>query len=233
MALGEKKVESELKKKYGLMPRPSAWWWASSSAPAFFQGGGGAEGHGRQHAHGHPGLAHRGRHHDRVLLRFATMATRYSKVNGLVDYAEATVGSRYAYNIGWFMATLYTPCLVSVLAWVSARYTCVLLGWDITGGSCMTIACFFLCADFVMNALSAADSGQVPGLHHGHKDDTAGADGRDRHHRRSHQRQNGRELHRHARSPPILPRAADSCPPWWPWPSPMRAGYWPRPSTPS
>ena len=44
---------------------------------------------------------------------FATMATRYEKVSGLVDYAEATVGRRYAYYVGWFMAVLYTPCLVS------------------------------------------------------------------------------------------------------------------------
>ena len=85
---------------------------------------------------------------------FATMATKYEKINGLVDYAEATLGDRYAYNIGWFMATIYTPCLVSVLAWVSARYVCVLLDWDITGGSCMTIAAFFLCADYGMNALA-------------------------------------------------------------------------------
>jgi len=91
---------------------------------------------------------------------FATMATRYEKVNGLVDYAEATVGSWYAYNIGWFMATVYTPALVSVLAWVSARYFCVLLGWDITGGSCMTIAAFFLCMDFVLNALSPRIAGK-------------------------------------------------------------------------
>ena len=91
---------------------------------------------------------------------FATMATRYEKVNGLVDYAEATVGSWYAYNIGWFMATVYTPALVSVLAWVSARYFCVLLGWDITGGSCMTIAAFFLCLDFVLNALSPRIAGK-------------------------------------------------------------------------
>ena len=78
---------------------------------------------------------------------FATMATKYEKVNGLVDYAEATLGDRYAYNIGWFMATIYVPCLTSVLAWVSARYFSVLMGWDITGGSCMTIAAFFLCMD--------------------------------------------------------------------------------------
>ena len=91
---------------------------------------------------------------------FATMATKYSKVNGLVDYAEATMGDRYAYNIGWFMATIYTPCLVSVLAWVSARYVCVLLGWDITGGSCMTIAAFFLCMDYAMNALAPRIAGK-------------------------------------------------------------------------
>jgi APA family basic amino acid/polyamine antiporter len=91
---------------------------------------------------------------------FATMATKYEKVNGLVDYAEATLGERYAYNIGWFMATVYTPALVSVLAWVSARYFCVIFDWDITGGACMTIACFFLCMDFVMNALSPRIGGR-------------------------------------------------------------------------
>lgn len=91
---------------------------------------------------------------------FATMATRYGKVNGLVDYAEATVGDRYAYSIGWFMATIYTPSLTSVLAWVSARYFSVLMGWDITGGSCLVLACFFLCIDFALNALSPRIAGK-------------------------------------------------------------------------
>ena len=91
---------------------------------------------------------------------FATMATRYEKVNGLVDYAEATMGKRYAYLIGWFMATLYTPALTSVLAWVSARYFSVLMGWDITGGPCMVVACFFLCMSYAMNALSPRIAGK-------------------------------------------------------------------------
>ncbi len=91
---------------------------------------------------------------------FATMANKYEKVNGLVDYSEATLGKRYAYNMGWFMATIYTPALVAVLAWVCARYTCSLFGWDITGGACMTIACFYLCADYAMNALSPRLSGK-------------------------------------------------------------------------
>ena len=91
---------------------------------------------------------------------FATMATKYEKVNGVVDYAEVTVGKGYGYYVGWFMATIYNPTLTSVLAWVSARYTCVLLGWDITGGSCMTIACFYLVASYAVNALSPVIAGR-------------------------------------------------------------------------
>lgn len=91
---------------------------------------------------------------------FATLATKYEKVNGLVDYAEMTMGSKYAYYVGWFMAVIYNPTLTSVLAWVSARYLSVLLGWDITGGSCMVIAGFFLIASYVMNALSPIIAGK-------------------------------------------------------------------------
>ena len=85
---------------------------------------------------------------------FSTLSSRYQKVNGVVDYAEAALGPRYGYYVGWFMAIIYYPTLTSVLAWLSARYFCVLLGWDITGGPCMAIACFFLCMSFAGNALS-------------------------------------------------------------------------------
>lgn len=91
---------------------------------------------------------------------FATLATKYEKVNGVVDYAELGVGSKYGYYVGWFMAIIYNPTLTSVLAWVSARYTCVLLDWDITGGSCMTIACFYLVAIYAINALSPILAGK-------------------------------------------------------------------------
>ena len=92
---------------------------------------------------------------------FATMATRHEKVNGVVDYAEVAVGKRYGYYVGWFMAVIYQPTLTSVLAWVSARYTCVLLNWDITGGSCMTIAAFYLVAIYAVNALSPVIAGKL------------------------------------------------------------------------
>ena len=91
---------------------------------------------------------------------FAIMASRYEKVNGVVDYAEMVVSSKYGYYVGWFMTIIYIPALTSVLAWVSARYTGVLLGWDITGGSVMTLACFFLVASYAINALSPVLAGK-------------------------------------------------------------------------
>lgn len=91
---------------------------------------------------------------------FAVMATKYQYVNGIVDYAQAALGKKYAYYVGWFMALIYYPTLTSVLAWVSARYTCVLLGFSITGGECMTISCVYLIASFALNALSPVLAGK-------------------------------------------------------------------------
>lgn len=91
---------------------------------------------------------------------FAVMATKYEKINGIVDYAEAAMGEKYGYYVGWFMAIIYYPTLTSVLAWVSARYTCVLFGFPITGGECMTIACFYLVSSYALNALSPILAGK-------------------------------------------------------------------------
>ena len=91
---------------------------------------------------------------------FAVMATKYEKVNGAVDYAEAMLGSKYGYYLGWFMSTMYFPAMTSVLAWVSSRYLCVLLGWDITGGSCLVIAGFMMVASFALNTLSPVLAGK-------------------------------------------------------------------------
>ena len=61
------------------------------------------------------------------LLAFSVMAQKFEKVNGIVDYAEACVGSKYAYYVGWFLTIIYYPCLTSVLSWLSARYTLVFI----------------------------------------------------------------------------------------------------------
>ncbi|MCL2695472.1 MAG: APC family permease [Clostridiales bacterium] len=97
---------------------------------------------------------------------FAVMATKYQHVNGLVDYSEATCGKAYGYGMAWFTSTIYYPAMTSVVAWVAARYFCVLVNMQpfyvegigalpsFLGPQCMIIAAFFLVAIYVINALS-------------------------------------------------------------------------------
>ncbi len=92
---------------------------------------------------------------------FAIMATKYEKVNGLVDYAEATCGKSYSYYIGWFISTIYYPAMTSVLAWVSARYTLVVFGHtDQASSTCLALAGLYLCLSYVINALAPILAGK-------------------------------------------------------------------------
>ena len=94
---------------------------------------------------------------------FAIMATKHEKVNGVVDYADAMIGEKYGYIIGWFLSTIYYPTLTMALAWLSARYTLVLVfgaDADITGGLCFVLASLYLIGSFALNALSPVLSGK-------------------------------------------------------------------------
>lgn len=97
---------------------------------------------------------------------FANFATRYEKVNGLVDYAEAMLGEKYAYYLGWFMATVYIPGMTSALAWVSARYTlCIFMedGFETSMASpeCLCLAGFYLVAAYFINAIAPKLAGKL------------------------------------------------------------------------
>lgn len=92
--------------------------------------------------------------------QFAVMATKYEKVNGVVDYAEATCGKNYAYYLAWFLANIYYPSMTGVLAWVSARYFGELCGWTLVSAEVMALAGFFLVASYTMNALSPKLAGK-------------------------------------------------------------------------
>lgn len=95
-------------------------------------------------------------------FNFANFATKYVKVNGVVDYAESIVGEKYAYVIGWFISAIYFPAMTSVLAWVSARYTLLLFNpaADITGGLCMALGAFYMCLLYALNMLSPKLAGK-------------------------------------------------------------------------
>ena len=101
-----------------------------------------------------------------IATSFGVMATKYEKVNGVVDYAEVTCGKTYAYYVGWFMSMIYYPAMTSVLAWVSARYTLELFSYDVAGDSafngatCITLALFYLVLIYFMNTIAPKIAGK-------------------------------------------------------------------------
>jgi len=91
------------------------------------------------------------------------LATRHERVGGLVDYGEALLGERYGYFFGWFMATMFYPSMSGILAWISARFTVVLFGWDVNSffsGQTYALALFYLMAIYAINVLSQRLSGK-------------------------------------------------------------------------
>ncbi len=109
------------------------------------------------------------------LLTFSFMGQKYERVNGVVDYAEATVGPKYGYLMGWFVATIYYPAMTSVLCWVTARYTLEFIvsvnpafpmtipaaeGGCLIGPECMTLSLLIMCFAYAVNALSPKLAGK-------------------------------------------------------------------------
>ena len=106
-----------------------------------------------------------------IATSFGFMATKYEKVNGVVDYAEATCGKKYAYFVGWFMSLIYYPAMTSVLAWVSARYTLLLVGYTeapihadlkstLNSPECITLAALYLILIYFLNTIAPKIAGK-------------------------------------------------------------------------
>lgn len=98
-----------------------------------------------------------------IATTFAVMATKYEKVGGAVDYAEAVCGKGYAYYVGWFMSLIYYPAMTAVLAWVTARYTLVaVVGNDtkIYSTECITLALFYLIFAYFVNTIAPKLAGK-------------------------------------------------------------------------
>ena len=90
---------------------------------------------------------------------FSILAGKHSKVNGIVDYAEAEVGNGLAYALGWFISVVYYPVVASTLAWVSANYTCSLFGVE-NENIRLLITASYLTGSFVLNVISPKISGK-------------------------------------------------------------------------
>ncbi len=94
------------------------------------------------------------------VLAFSQLAARYQRINGVVDYAEATVGKKYAYFVGWFVATMYYPSMTAVVAWVSARYVAGLFGFSLGSSECMMLGALLILISYALNALAPKLAGK-------------------------------------------------------------------------
>ena len=94
---------------------------------------------------------------------FSLLAQRYEKVNGVVDYAEMTMGPGYAYYVGCFLTFIYTPAVTGCLAWVTSMYFCELMGFDnpAAGPECLAIAGLIIAVEAYVNALAPKLSGKL------------------------------------------------------------------------
>jgi APA family basic amino acid/polyamine antiporter len=83
-------------------------------------------------------------------------------MGGLMEYTDELLGETYSYYLGWFLGTILYPAFVAILAWVSARFTGTLLGWDMvfSGGAVWMLAGVYMVAMFVMNTLSPILAGK-------------------------------------------------------------------------
>ena len=110
------------------------------------------------------------------VLAFSVLAQKYEKVNGVVDYAEATVGGKYSYLVGWFTSIIYIPAMTSVLAWLTARYFLTFIcsvnpnftltvpyeqGGAVVGPEAMVLTIFILITVFVINVFSPKLAGKL------------------------------------------------------------------------
>ena len=92
---------------------------------------------------------------------FATMGTKYVRCNGVVDYAEAALGPKFGYYMGWFMSTMYYPIIATTLAFVAARYTSMLLGYDDFGTVTVGIGALYLMMGIGINSLAPRLAGKL------------------------------------------------------------------------
>lgn len=88
---------------------------------------------------------------------FGTLSSNYEEATGIGYFAQKMVGKKFGYILNWYLATIYFPALVGVLAWVSGRFTTTLLGFDVDpdfSAHTYIFALFYLIFIYGLNVLS-------------------------------------------------------------------------------
>jgi len=87
---------------------------------------------------------------------WGALARHKEGMNGLMDYSDNLIGRKYSYFLSWFLGTILYPSFVAILAWVTARFVAILLGWPqpFSSGAVWMLAGCFLVGIYVMNVIS-------------------------------------------------------------------------------
>jgi len=91
-----------------------------------------------------------------MMYVWGQLAKNKEGMNGLMDFSDHLVGRTYSYFLTWFLGTILYPSFVAVLAWVTARFTAILLGWSQpnTSGAVWMLAGVYLIGIYTLNVIS-------------------------------------------------------------------------------
>lgn len=59
---------------------------------------------------------------------FSILTQMGHKSGGVVEYMEYSCGKKPAYYLGFYISTIYFPCITAILAWLCGKYTAIFLG---------------------------------------------------------------------------------------------------------
>ena len=84
------------------------------------------------------------------------LAVESDGMGGLMEYTDGLLGKTYSYFLGWFLGTILYPTFVAVLAFVTARFTAQLLGWEMAfaGGPTWMLAGIYMIGIYLISVLS-------------------------------------------------------------------------------
>ena len=89
------------------------------------------------------------------------LAVEKDGMGGLMEYTDGLLGKTYSYFLGWFLGTILYPTFVAVLAWVTARFTAQLLGWELVfaSGPVWMLAGIYMIGIYLLSVLSPKIAG--------------------------------------------------------------------------
>lgn len=97
-------------------------------------------------------------------LTLAELSIRTEKSGGVVGYYEEFVNKKVAAGFGWFQTFAYFGCMIPVVCWVTAVYTCSLFDISATLELQIGIAFMYMVLIYSMNLLSARFAGKFQGV---------------------------------------------------------------------